>query len=150
MLSSPFDAGQCGERGVFPLYWFSDILHAQSLEYPACPEFGIFFLMLFPILNSVIGQYVFLIYYIVLTFFSNLILQMKIIGCYWLDCFFSMTFPSLSSYFSCYSIIFPWYNLSTLHNQNEGKVSCVFPLLMFKTQIWVFSIFWTVILVRLQ
>ncbi len=57
------------------------------------------------------------------------------IGWYWLDCFFSMTFPSLSSYFSCYSIIFPWYNLSTLHNQNEGKVSCVFPLLMFKTQI---------------
>jgi hypothetical protein len=93
MLSPPFDAGQCGERGVFPLYWFSDILHAQSSEYPACPEFGIFFLILFPILNSVIGQYVFLIYYIVLTFFSNLILQIKIRGWYWLDCFFSMTFP---------------------------------------------------------
>jgi len=75
MLSAPFDAGQCGERGVFPLYWFSDILHAQSSEYPACPELGIFFLILFPILNSGIGQYVFLIYYIVLTFFSSLILQ---------------------------------------------------------------------------
>jgi hypothetical protein len=48
MLSAPFDAGQCGERGVFPLYWFSDILHAQSSEYPACPELRIFFSDAFP------------------------------------------------------------------------------------------------------
>jgi hypothetical protein len=91
MLSSSLDAGQCGERGVFPLYWFSDILHAQSSEYPACPEFGIFFLMLFPILNSVIGQYVFLLY-IFLLLFSYFILQ-KNPSLLLVNCFFSMTFP---------------------------------------------------------
>jgi hypothetical protein len=78
MLSAPFDAGQCGERGFFPLYWFSDILHAQSSEYPACPEFGIFFLICFFLFSTLgLGQYLFL-FYIFLMFFSFFILQIKI------------------------------------------------------------------------